>query len=343
LVNSLDKEILPELATRRIAGMPLTVSEYCHPHPNQYTAEGLPLIAAFGAFQDWDGIFSFDYMLKDKPDREKVGGYFDMSGSTVHTAHMIACRLLFCDNIDKNAAKKTMIAPFSRTKERELYGQNRGTDKFNFAGVGLDPRLALLYPTALDLKDKTAKIPEVPAIPQDQKRFLTEDEKSGCSILFDMTAPDRGFASAKSPSAVLFTGFVTEGEEYPFGNGTIRFGQTNLGWSTVTLAKIDQKEGTDRMLLAATGEMANTWMKLESLDDDKITLNWRWGKEPVRCEGIPTVITLKKLPYKNLACWSLDESGKRKEKLKTISTGANFKIELKPEYKTVWYEIVNSQ
>jgi glycosidase len=59
---------LTGLAARRVAGKPYTVSEYNHPAPNQYVAEGFPMIAAFGAFQGWDGVFSFDYyVIKPRP------------------------------------------------------------------------------------------------------------------------------------------------------------------------------------------------------------------------------------------------------------------------------------
>ncbi len=60
LVNS-PGGTLSGLAARRVAGLPFTVSEYNHPQPIVYAGEGLPMIAAFGAFQSWDAIFSFAY------------------------------------------------------------------------------------------------------------------------------------------------------------------------------------------------------------------------------------------------------------------------------------------
>ena len=52
---------LTSLAARRVAGMAYTVSEYNHPAPNSYAAEGFPMIAALAAHQAWDGMFSFTY------------------------------------------------------------------------------------------------------------------------------------------------------------------------------------------------------------------------------------------------------------------------------------------
>ncbi|MGH7600610.1 MAG: T9SS type A sorting domain-containing protein, partial [bacterium] len=49
------------LASKAVAGKPFSVSEYSHPFPNQYQAEALPLLAAFGALQDWDALCIFSY------------------------------------------------------------------------------------------------------------------------------------------------------------------------------------------------------------------------------------------------------------------------------------------
>jgi hypothetical protein len=48
-------------ATTREAGRPYTVSEFNQPWPNSYAAEADPTLAAFAAFQDWDGLMHFAY------------------------------------------------------------------------------------------------------------------------------------------------------------------------------------------------------------------------------------------------------------------------------------------
>jgi hypothetical protein len=40
-----------------VAGKPYTVSEVNHPFPNEYACEGIPILAAYAALHDWDGIF----------------------------------------------------------------------------------------------------------------------------------------------------------------------------------------------------------------------------------------------------------------------------------------------
>lgn len=53
------------LAFRRDARKPFVVSEFSQPFPNRQGAEILPMMAAVGAAQDWDGLFFFDYMDGD--------------------------------------------------------------------------------------------------------------------------------------------------------------------------------------------------------------------------------------------------------------------------------------
>ena len=52
---------IQDLASQRVLGKPYTVSEYNHPFPNQYGAEGQPMLCAYGRLQGWDGVFQYTY------------------------------------------------------------------------------------------------------------------------------------------------------------------------------------------------------------------------------------------------------------------------------------------
>ena len=333
LVNNLDREILPQLATKRVAGKPFTVSEYNHPFPNQYAAEGLPLLAAFGAFQDWDGIFPFAYSHSNNPEPQMATSFFDTCGNTVQMAHMIACQSLF--NADFDA--ETIIAPLTVEKEREIFRQQRGPYGFGFSSLGLDVRNALTNRVAVDVSGKVTEMPKPEPIPRGQKEF-SFDAGFFSHGLYNMESSGQGFASFGYKYAGLFTGFVEEGKKYPWKDLTLQFGKTNLDWATVSLTVVEKRK---RFLFVATGEMRNTDMKLESLGDDRVTVGNRWGKGPTLCEGIPVTIMMEGSEYiDHIRYWPLDESGNRREELKPVKIGDNIvALEFKPEYKTIWYEI----
>src|SRR5690606_27933011 len=77
MVNHLNNP-LDALAKQRVKGLPFTVSEYQHALPNRYAAEGPLLIAAYGALQDWDGVYFFTYEAgaQDRWDTNYFSSFF---------------------------------------------------------------------------------------------------------------------------------------------------------------------------------------------------------------------------------------------------------------------------
>jgi len=61
MVDNPEQSPLFRLAAQRLEGKPYTVSEYNHPAPLDSQAECVPMIASFGALQDWDGIWLYTY------------------------------------------------------------------------------------------------------------------------------------------------------------------------------------------------------------------------------------------------------------------------------------------
>ena len=76
------------------------------------------MIAAFGALQRWDGIFSFAYCHNTDFEPRRVGSFFDIKGHTAKIAHMPACAALFLRG-DVLPARQTVLASVSRRQERE--------------------------------------------------------------------------------------------------------------------------------------------------------------------------------------------------------------------------------
>ncbi|MCL2624619.1 MAG: hypothetical protein FWD31_13235, partial [Planctomycetaceae bacterium] len=257
--------------------------------------------------------------------------------NTVQMAHMIACQALFDTDIDV-APENTIVAPMSAEKEREIFLRERGPYGFGFRGLGLDQRWALAKRVAVDVSREITEMPQPEPIPRNQRTYTFGDFPYLGSFQYNMESPGRGFASLGYGDVGLFTGFVEEGKEYRFGDLTIKFDKTNLDWVTVSLTVIEEQK---RLLLVATGETRNTDMQLESLGDDRVTVGNRWGKAPVLCEGIPATILFPGDPPPNMKIryWPLDESGKRREELKPEVVDGQTAIVLKPEYKTIWYEI----
>jgi hypothetical protein len=346
LVNHLDREILGPVATKRVYGKPFTVSEYNHPAPNQYAAEGLPLLAAFGAFQDWDGFFPFAYSHSRDAEPKMITSFFDTSGNTAQMAHMIACKMLF----DAEFNTPTSVAHLTAAKEREIYKRDRHQYNIGFSGLGLSPAIALTERTAIDVSGKVTEMLNVKTPNYKQSNWMifsfdTDDYdaplngKPTAGGMF-YKSDVGGSAWMYTPRAGMFTGFVEVRRRLYWIGGSkmsLQFNENpNLGWATATFARLDdEKSNTERYLFVITGEIRNTDMQVESLEGDRITVGNRWGKPPVLCEGVAVEMIWKDVKPGQLRCWALDESGNRREEVAV--DGEN--IQLGPQYKTIWYEI----
>ncbi len=348
LVDALDREILPELAGRRILGKPYTLSEYNHPFPNRYAAEGFPLLAAFGSFQGWDGIFPFAYSHSSNLEPEIVTSFFDTNSNTVQLVHFPACAALFCRG-DVREAEKTVVASLGKNQEIDLLANRLDPRLFGFKGLGLDPRIALNHKTAVDLSGKhgTPNVPEVecdskPAVDGREIKTYTSDTGE-LRFVVDSEKFRSSFVSVDSPNTKFFSGFSQEPLHW---NGV----ELKLlsDWATISLvsqggngfkpgAKSDTSQPV-RILIAATGQIQNTNCEREDLGDRKTTLK-KWGEPPILCEGIRAEIAIPTGETTRVRFFALDESGNRRAEIEPERQPGETRLRLDPKHKTLWYEL----
>jgi hypothetical protein len=352
LANNLDEDLLPILATRRPAGRPHTVSEFNAPFPNRYEADAYPILAAFGRFQDWDGIFQFSYGGRRDGgfDVNMAASFLDLVGHPTKLAHMPACAAMFRRG-DVAEGETLILGGMDAAKEMEIFKRIKTPHHFNFRGLGIDPKTALSYRTAIDVTGKqTKKIPDI--ISESSYGITSYASETGQLLALMSKEENKSRYIVNTPNTKVFTGFFPDEEkrgadgksEDYFDDLNIEdFGKTRLGWATISIVSVNgngfdpAKAGGEpvRVLVTATGWMQNTDMAIEYLDDENFTLRNPdgWGKGPTLCEGIP--FTLRFYGAKSLKCFSLDENGNRREEITTESNEVCFA----PRYKTLWYEI----
>ena len=331
LVNS-PAGTLGSLASRRIVDRPFTVSEYNHPAPLQYAAEGFPMIAAVGAFQSWDGVFSFTYSHSTDFEPRIVPNFFDIKSDPGKLVHHPACAAMFCRR-DVANAKKMITLPLSKKEERTLIYDAMSAWRVNTNGLGLDEKVALEHAVGMTL-DPSAKKPQLPKIAADQKVFTSDTGE----LRWDVTEKDKGFFTVDAPRVKLFTGFVA-GRIFDLGDVKLRIGHTRLDWATISMTCIegDGFSTPGRILVAATGWIQNTGRTPEKVGDDTVTYGRNWGEPPILCEGIPMQIALPK-NVKSATVYPLDEAGNRRDGIEAKPKNGYVILDLGPEYRTLWYE-----
>jgi hypothetical protein len=356
------------LAGHRVADKPFAVSEYNHPLPNVYAAEGFPIIAAIGGFQGWDAIFSFAYSHDRDYEPRRLISFFDIKQDPVRLVHMPACVAMFVRG-DVAPARTLLRVPLGADAEKRQLHPTHSPWTLTTDHLGLDPREAILHAVALDIGPKagstrgatgglsasagearaspwhpseapaspghTVRPWQPPQLPAGIKEFVSDTGQ----IRWNVEKPDGGYFVVNSPRCKLFTGFV-RGRSFHLGDVTLEIGPSRLDWATVSLVAIDgagcDKPG--RLLLAASGWEQNRGAVLESLGGDRVTLRDRWGDEPVLCEGIAARIVLP-VASDRVRFYPLDESGNRRAAVLPASRDGHALLAIGPQYRTLWYEV----
>jgi hypothetical protein len=75
--------MLPTFARAKVRGKPVCASEWNYCFPNDYRCEGLPIMAAFAAYQDWDSLLF--YCATGSFDGGRWARFHDAPGILIHS------------------------------------------------------------------------------------------------------------------------------------------------------------------------------------------------------------------------------------------------------------------
>ncbi|MCC6064561.1 MAG: hypothetical protein LM576_01130, partial [Thermofilum sp.] len=346
------------IASRRVLGKPYTVSEYNHPAPLTYDAETLPLIAAYAALQDWDGIFVFAYRHGAFPgDERKIRNFFDIDQ---HPTKMVS--LLLAHNIfvrgDVEPARTLVTYRLSPEDEKELIarGKVHAWDLPGAHHLGWDPAAPLVHRVALEV-GAAAGAGQPPPSASAGPVYRSDNGQ----VVWDCSRRGRCVIVVNSPRTVAVIGFAGN-RTFELGPVTLAVGSTLLnGFGVVGVTSADGKSigDSERLLLITLGYAANNGMELREYGSGKVVARVRqdgvelrefngpvtcagsWGSAPTLVEGLRVRVALK--VGGSVEVWALDSTGARKVRVPVRYEGGSAVFEVGPEYETLWYEIVVSR
>ena len=314
---------LARLAAQRVAGKPFICTEYNHPAPNTYSAETFPLILAFAAAQDWDGVFAFAYSHRgDNWDLTHFDGFFDIDRHTIKMATLPAAVLSF---------RRGDVSPLKGSALLSLTA-----DDTLISGIQSGPGLVRNRPefNSLDLTNKRFGLSVSPA---KKTELVTTGEPSREFVW----RSDQNIAAVTSSRSQMLVGKAAS-ERRDLGGVALTPGVTRQNWACYQITALDGEDiaSAKRILITATGDTENTEQTWTS--ENKVSVGRKWGKAPVLVEGPaadieftafePTVGTSKS----KARAWALDETGKRREE---IPLDGN-RLQIGPQHRTLWYEVV---
>jgi hypothetical protein len=355
MVNKPQQSTIVGLAVKRVYGKPHFVTEYNHPAPNMYDAETALTLATYAAFQDWDGIFLFDYGARGDWNSKKIRGFFNIDQHPVKMATLIPAHFIFVRGDVKPGENLVTVKMNSEDEVRFTAGGKAYAWTLpDGATAGLNPLLSLLHRIAVTTGNSFNN-----TVFEHPQNIYPSDTGE---IVWNVSDSEKGLILVNTSRSVAIIGFGG-GRKLEFGNTVIEVGETLLdGWCAITLSTLDGKNisSSKKMLLIAAGYTTNTRMRLRTYEGGRNILTWsqdsltsietyrgpvtcgsNWGYAPTITEGIP--VTIRMGTGMNLEVWALDNRGRRTSRVEVGSEGDYKVFTIGPEYQTIWYELTLSE
>ena len=325
MVNEPDSSTIVGLARTAMAGKPYTVTEVNHAHPNDYQAEGIPLLAAYAAMQDWDAVMWYTFEPKSDPAYQgAIGDAFDISHSPIKMPELAAGALMFLRG-DVSPAKETVLRNYSR---EQIYETMRMPDsEADYYTKDYPATNALEHQVRIgDIASKDKQPPFKPVTDNP----LVSDTKE---LAWYTNSGKDGFVSVETPKSQALIGFVKANKKSVKNLSA----DVENDFCAITLSSLDGKPITrsGHMLLVTAAKTENTGQTWNATHTKSV----QRGASPSLIEVVKGTITLKNVNNTGVIVQPLDGAGKSLGQpipVTKTADGIQFKI---GDTATTWYEI----
>jgi hypothetical protein len=333
MVNDPLNSTVVELSRTAFVDKPYTVSEVNHPFPNQFACEGIPILAAYARFLDWDGVVWYSFEQKKDPNWQSyVGDPFDMSLDPVKMPQIAAGALMFVRG-DLDPARQTV----ERTYSTQQVWDSRFLDRANrpYFTLGFPADVPLLHGSRIKSLDAgpTASISDPPT-----NVFAADTGQLVWFISPPGSPTQTGLVTIDSSRSQGLVGFVK-------ANGKA---VTNLAadvknnFCSIVLNSLDDKPiaSASRMLLTTAVRVENTGMTWDSTR----THTARQGRSPSLIEPVIGHIILRNLDSPSaVSATPLDGTGHAlRDPILAQKTSAGWELPI-GDPPTTWYLVTVSR
>jgi len=344
------------MAIARDNSKPYTVSEFNQPWPNRYAAEIDPVLAAFGAFQDWDAIVHFAY-AHNRNWGSGVPNGFNLDGDWTKWPGFAQAAYLFRSDAIRPGSELVEIPVPLTQRLRFTRERRRGAiSTFLNDAYGYDPNLAFVYPVAITTESEKP-LPEV------ARRKLSGPFQSHTGdMTYDAAARLFLIHSHKAAGVIGFLGR----RRVEAGVLEVELSESARGFAAIVLTPLDQKPLAEsrHMLLSNPGFTLRTqpgstppraqeivrypgtsdWYTLEpEPGQNKPSGNLNAGQRPVWMEKVEATVTLRRAGSR-ITIYPLGPDGARRTPLSEadvtpVDGGFRLHLGSSRHEPTPWYEI----
>jgi hypothetical protein len=330
MVDDPQGSTLARLALGRVAGKPFTVTEYNHPAPNEFRAEAVPLIAAYGALQDWDGIFLYSYHhAVGEWDRQHIANYFDIDSDPGKMVQMPVGAAIFRRG-DVSPAKGSCTYRLSRDQACMATSQSGLSPLENLRPAGHQPAFAFQLRTFLDFGGRGGSI-ESSGLPQAAPAPLRSDTGE---LVWSVAGERTGLVTVDTPRTKAVIGRLG-GRKVELDGLTVSMPGTDSNFAAITLTAMDGKPlaESEAILVTAVGRVENTGMGWNA---EHTSVSDKWGTSPTLAEGIAAGLVLRS-HLRGATLSPLDSRGQPQGGSDVPSQAGSLSFSIGPEQQTLWY------
>lgn len=316
---------IPGLAMHRVLGKPFIVSEYNHPAPNYYQGEGLLLIAAYAALQDWDGLMIYSYGTHRKWSDIYINDFFDIHANPLKMITLIPSAAML--------RRGDISSATSLIDKKEFLTENDRKSEI------ISRAIRTGKPFSSNISPATAQL----SLQRSVSHATTNDEtirgiqQSVVSDTSELTWSRRKM-TVNSENSKILIGDIRQ--ETQLGDIRVRGTDSTKDWAMVTITSFPGSDSTKRTRKLLITAMASTQNSNQDWKDiNKTSLGKNWGTPPVLIE-VPSISLTLNHPSQNVKAWTLDNSGDRNRAIKINQTSKNERqIEINSKTKSPWFEI----
>jgi hypothetical protein len=331
MINDKSGGVLGGMARQRVKGKPHNVTEYQHPAPNTYNSESVLLAAAYGALQDWDGIWFVAYSTSTA---DYTTGWFDHGGDPGKMANNLLAAALFRRG-DVAPANNEIVMAFPPATEARLAATRGGA--WNIADgshLGVPAVLALVSRLALSIGSDASGLTTPPDAPKGPRI-----ESDTGELAWDLTKSSQGVVTINTTRTKAVLGFTAR-REFDLGAVHIAPGDTAQDWSTIGVTLLEGAAFDDpaggAAVIVTTGDHANTGMQFT--DATRSSVSDKWGRSPALVEAVSGAIDLP-VTADRVSVWALSPTGERLGQATVSDATGKARIQLSSADPTVWYEV----
>lgn len=280
MVNDPFHSTVVQLSRTAYAGKPYTVSETNHPFPNDWASEGIPIIAAYGSFQDWDAIVMYTFEPKLAPDwKPYVGDPFDISLDPVRMTQMATGALTFLRG-DVRPALKTVERTYSREQVIASRRLPRSGQPY------FTPGFPLSLPLQHEVRIRSFDGPPTAEFTVADTNPIVSDTKE---LAWYTSTNEKGLVTVETDRTESLIGFVKANRKVLKNLAA----DIENDFAAIVLASMDSEPlaRSGKMLLTAGSRVANTGLEWNE-NHSRLT---KQGGPPTLIEPVAGTITLRNL------------------------------------------------